>query len=617
MQRKLQEDAAAKWLQKYTAAAAAGSKAAAASPGVPATGGPAAAGVDDAPSSQFSGQSTFTAAPQSMAAAAEAAQPLGLLARCLCAKARPQQQQRQQRSVLLQTAAAPAVQLVAQPQPPRHVVQTGAGTDSVPWTACHAPTVRRSPLPPVETSNRAGTHAAAAAAAAASPKAVKLLTVELFRPSPTRLGVVTKAPVTEGPQPAISNGATASALSCQTGGSGQARQQQRSDSFSGFPTSQLPPGLLPTPSPCATDAGCWAALPVALSPFLSAPSPFIAVKSAAVAASIAASGDGAPASVLHPLPGSNLHLSPLSLPSWSGSSCGGDGGLTTLSGGLGRGSVNGGSNAGSFTAGSLNAGSYDGSGLDLGNFAAGSGNHAAFLAQLTSNPDAALRALVGHKPLPASEKLHAASDSGIGRGIPGGDDFEAALRRFSGGSFNGGLPTSAFQGPGRGTGSVSVASEAASSEVAVAPAPPPAPHPLAHEVVPADAKRRHNSHNGRLSPEALSQGAAAADRLLTSQVCSCAVRLTKAFGWHLSRTSSATLLKELHSALAVCGQVAPEGTIKNRGLTESCCGAGADEPLRRHSQGAARCRQGLDCLYRLRAAHARCRAPRQPRRHLR
>lgn len=138
MQRKLQEDAAAKWLQKYTAAAAAGSKAAAASPGVPATGGPAAAGVDDAPSSQFSGQSTFTAAAQSMAAAAEAAQPLGLLARCLCAKARPQQQQRQQRSVLLQTAAAPAVQLVAQPQPPRHVVQTGAGT-----IACLGPPAMR------------------------------------------------------------------------------------------------------------------------------------------------------------------------------------------------------------------------------------------------------------------------------------------------------------------------------------------------------------------------------------------------------------------------------------------------------------------------------------------
>lgn len=523
MQRKLQEDAAAKWLQRYTAAAAAGGKPAAAGPGVPAIRGPAAAGVGDAPSSQSSGQPTFAAAAQTMAAAAEAAQQLGLLAHCLCAEARPQQQQ--QCSVLLQTAAAPAVQLVAQPQPKRPVVQTGAGTDSVPWTACHAPTVRRSPLPPVETSNRAGTHAAAAATAAASPKAVKRPTVELFRPSPTRLGVLTKAPVTAGPQSAISNGVAASALSCQTGVSGQAQQQQRSDSFSGFPTSRLPPGLLPTPPPCSTDMGCWAALPAVLSPFLSAPSPFIAVKSAAVAASIAASGEGAPASVLHPLPGSNLQLLPLSLPSWSGSSCGGGGSLAALSSGLGRGSVNGGSNAGSFEVGSLNASSYDG-GLGLGNCAAGSGNHAAFLAQLASNPAAALRALVGHQPLPASEKLRAASDSGIGHGTPGGDDFEAALRRSSGGSFNGGLPTSAFQGPGRGTGSVPVASEAAASEVAVAPAPPPAPHPLAHEVVPADVNRRHNSHNGRLSPEALSQGAAAADRLLTSQVCSCGVRLT-------------------------------------------------------------------------------------------
>jgi hypothetical protein len=438
-------------------------------------------------------------------------------------------------SVLVQTSALPPLQLRQQaaPQPPtqhtlqQRVIQTGA-TLASPREASTAATVAntgsRSPLPPIATGQTPSprTHATGPATPAAKPAPSPPPRVRaplsaraplgLFKPSPVR-GSAAPLPTVKGAdqpggaaQPAADLAQFAAQRLHSSSGGPEPSAEAASSAFS--PSAGLKPGQSGG-SGAFSRFNAASHVPAAAltgrQQQASTLSPFMAARSLVPPASLAASA--AASAALFGYPG----LSQLNAPSWSGSN-------VSCSSMLGPGAFNGG--------GSTHAGSMDGSSFDLrslSNNSVGSLSSWAPLQRLSAGSTDALRDYFGpfaanssrpwdpcnYSAAALAQFAHTARLSGSSKG-------SASLRAVAAAA----VDAAKLSETGRASASdAAAAGPLAKKQRRTAPAVwPPIDAELAAERGNAeDAPERQPSPQGRLTPEALSQGAAAAEAALSSQ----------------------------------------------------------------------------------------------------
>lgn len=426
-------------------------------------------------------------------------------------------------SVLVQTAAMPPLQLIkqmqdkpAQPSQQERVVQTGATTATAgPNVGGSTPARGHSPLPPVSGLRLLPQQPAASAAETQAvapttpPSAVKMHPqIELFKPSPSRAT-------------AASASARDSAAEHPAPQPGSQQHQQGLPHFASF---AMPPGLpqngLPSAQP--QPGGAFTPFSAGLQPapaFLTAPmqlasptSPFLAARAAA-----GASCAGAP---LHSA--QLLQLPQLSVPSWSGSNCSSSSMMSPSVFGSSLGASNGGS--GNHT-GALEAASVDLRSLSNGSFGS--------LSSLSRGSWGSLHpgsATIGSSPL-----LDYFGHLAASRGAAGWDPIAVAALTKSAARLSSNDSTvvralaeaaaaDVAAAGGGGLKACSLTAPAAAAAVVAGKQPSPrltAAAPTAASAVAAganqDALEQQPPPRGRLTPEALSKGAAAAEGLLTSQ----------------------------------------------------------------------------------------------------